>query len=79
MIFIFTPTNEETFKYQAFGNTIETVVTHRDTNKEICRFTRRVRKQWTQTCKNNIETDHRIKSLKSDVEEDRYMVYTHIL
>lgn len=79
MLYIFTPTNEETFKDQAVGNTIETVVTHRDTNKEICQFTRRVRKRWTQTCKNNIESDHRIKILKKDSNSNNYIIYSRIL
>ncbi len=79
MRFIFEPVNEENFKQEAVGHTIETVVTDSQTGIEIVRFARSVRKKWEQTCKNNIETDHRIKELKNDSESDSYIVHTVIL
>ncbi len=79
MIFTFEPTNDKDFKGKAKDRTIEIVVTNSNTGEEITRFTRNVRKKWEQTCKNNIETDHRIKELKNDSDSDNYIVYTRVL
>ena len=78
MKFIFNPSDEKKFKELTVGKTIETIVTNSITGEEICKFTRNVRKLWKQTCKNNIETDHRIKALNKDIERDAYIVYTYI-
>lgn len=79
MRFIFEPANEEIFKNQAVNHTLETVVTNSNTGEEITKFERRVTKKWEQTCKNNIETDHRIKVLKKDSNSNNYIVYSRIL
>ncbi len=79
MRFIFEPASEKNFKEQAVGRTIETVVVNTITEEEVKIFTRNVRKTWEQTCKNNIETDHRIKELKREAESDNYIVHTRIL
>lgn len=79
MRFTFEPAEENIFKAQAIGCTIVTIVEDTRTSKEIQRFTRRVRKYWTQSCKNNIETDHRIKALKNDIESENYIVSTRII
>lgn len=79
MRFIFEPANEEIFKNHAVNHTLETVVTNSNTGEEITKFERRVTKKWEQTCKNNIETDHRIKVLKKDSNSNNYIVYSRIL
>jgi len=79
MRFIFEPNSNEVFKKRALNNMIETVVHNQRTGEVIVRFTRRVRKIWEQTCKNNVLTDHRIKKLKHDKESENYIVYTKIL
>lgn len=79
MRFIFEPASEEIFKNQAVNHTLETVVTNSNTGEEITKFERRVTKKWEQTCKNNIETDHRIKVLKKDSNSNNYIVYSRIL
>lgn len=59
--------NDETeFKSNAVGNFVHTLVFDTIEQKVIVSFVRQVRKIWEQTCKNNIETDHRIKELSSD-------------
>ena len=79
MRFVFEPVNEKIFKEKAAGRTIETVVVDSQTEEEIARFTRNVKKVWAQTCKNNIETDRRIEELKNDSDSDNYIVHTRIL
>lgn len=78
MKFTFNPSNEKQFKKMAVGKNIETIVINSLTGQRIIRFTRSVRKLWKQTCKNNIETDHRIKAINKDTERDMYIVHTSV-
>ena len=66
MEFFFYPADEDKFKKESVNHLVRTVVF--DTSKEevVTSFTRQVHKVWEQTCKNNIETDHRIKVLSGD-------------
>ena len=66
MEFYFYPTDESKFKSHAVGNFVHTLVFDTTEQKVIDSFVRQVRKVWEQTCKNNIETDHRIKKLSGD-------------
>lgn len=66
MIFYFCPSNENTFKENAVGNYVRTLVFDRTKNAVVLTFARKVSKKWEQSVKNNIETDHRIKSLSGD-------------
>jgi len=79
MIFKFEPSDDEKFKSKAVNNKIVSVVVDSITNEIILSFTRKVRKKWDQSCKNNIETDHRIRELTNDKKSEKYIVYTCIL
>ncbi|MCI5165958.1 MAG: hypothetical protein D3903_07645 [Candidatus Electrothrix sp. GM3_4] len=63
MEFYFYPENEEDFKKLATGHFVRTLVFNTQTKQIEKEFVRSVNKHWEQTCKNNIETDHRIKEL----------------
>lgn len=66
MNFYFCPSNENTFKEKAVGNYVRTLVFDKTKNAVVLTFARKVSKKWEQSVKNNIETDHRIKSLSGD-------------
>lgn len=63
MDYFFYPIDESEFKAQAVGNFVHTIVFDTQNQTIVTCFTRQVRKVWEQTCKNNIETDHRVKEL----------------
>ncbi|EHI9242953.1 hypothetical protein J9100_004288 [Vibrio vulnificus] len=66
MKYFFYPKDEETFKDQAVGNFVRTLVFDPENENVLLTFHRRVSKVWEQTRKNNIETDHRIKELTNE-------------
>lgn len=66
MRFYFYPNDEDKFKAEAFNNFVRTIVFNELSGEIEVSFIRQVRALWQQTCKNNIETDHRIKELKGD-------------
>ncbi|ASO31050.1 hypothetical protein CG015_17910 [Vibrio anguillarum] len=66
MKYFFYPKDEETFKVQAVGNFVRTLVFDPENEKVLFTFHRKVSKVWEQTRKNNIETDHRIKDLTNE-------------
>lgn len=74
MEFYFYPANESEFKTNAVGNFVHTLVFDTTEQKVIISFVRQVRKVWEQTCKNNIETDHRIKELTGN----NYQVFSWV-
>lgn len=74
MEFYFYPTDESDFKTNAVGNFVHTLVFDTTEQKVIISFARQVSKIWEQTCKNNIETDHRIKELNGD----NYQVFSWV-
>jgi len=74
MKFYFYPADEELFKTEAVGNFLRTIVFNEVSGEIETNFTRQVKKLWQQTCKNNIETDHRIKQLK----DGQYQIYSWI-
>lgn len=74
MEFLFHPADEEKFKEQAVNKFVRTVVFDVSKNEVVISYTRKVSKVWEQTCKNNIETDHRIKRLSGD----NYQIYSWI-
>ena len=63
MNYYFYPTNEKSFKQSAIGKFVRTLVYNKTTNEIEFSFVRSVKTEWKQSCKNNIETDHRIKAL----------------
>jgi len=74
MEFYFYPTDESDFKSKTVGNFVHTLVFDTTEQKVVVSFVRQVRKVWEQTCKNNIETDHRIKELYGD----NYQIYSWV-
>jgi len=66
MKFFFYPEDENQFKKEAKNNFVRTIVFDTSKNEVVAVFFRSVKKVWEQTCKNNIETDHRIKALSGD-------------
>ena len=66
MEFYFYPTDESEFKANAVSNFVHTLVFDTTEQKVIVSFVRQVSKVWEQTCKNNIETDRRIKELSGE-------------
>ncbi len=58
----FYPKDDIEFKENAVGNYVRTIVIN-SSGEIIESILRKVKVRWKQTRKNNIETDHRIKSL----------------
>lgn len=63
MEFFFHPTDENKFKEEAVNNFVRTLVFDCSKGEVVTSFSRQVTKIWENSCKNNIETDHRIKGL----------------
>jgi len=74
MEFFFYPTDDNRFKEEALNNYVFTVVFDIAEGKVFSSFARKVSKIWEQTCKNNIETDHRIK----DLPGNNFQIYSWI-
>ena len=74
MEYFFYPPDEKAFKESAVNNYVHTIVFDATKCEIASSFTRHVRKIWRQTCKNNIETDARIKILVGD----EYQIYSWI-
>lgn len=74
MKFYFYPANEKIFKSGAVNNFVRIVVFNELSGEIEASFIRRVNTLWQQTCKNNIETDHRIKELNGD----HFQVYSWV-
>ncbi len=74
MEFYFYPSDESEFKSNAVNNFVHTLVFDTTKQKVVVSFARKVRKIWEQTCKNNIETDHRIKELQGE----HYQIYSWV-
>lgn len=79
MIYKFEPKDEKDFMEMAVGNKIQTIVTDSISGQEIINFTRKVKSVWSQTMKNNIQSDHRIKQLVKIQDTSNFIVYTYIL
>ncbi|MHC8470556.1 hypothetical protein [Plesiomonas shigelloides] len=75
MNFYFYPASEEKFKADALDNFVRTVVFNKLSGEVEISFIRQVRTLWQQTCKNNIETDHRIKELNGE----HFQVYSWVV
>jgi len=74
MEFFFYPQDENKFKQDAVGNFVRTIIFNSVNEKVATSFVRKVNKLWEQTCKNNVETDHRIKELSGE----HFQVYSWI-
>ena len=66
MDYYFYPEDEKKFKEEAVNKYVRTIVFDTVNGEITTSFVRQVRKVWEQTCKNNIETDLRIKELSGD-------------
>jgi len=72
--YFFHPENEDAFKKEAKGNFVRTMIIDLD-NHDIKTYSRSVNVIWTQTRKNNIETDQRVKDLKNG----NYHIYSWVV
>ena len=75
MKFYFYPDAEEKFKADALNNFVRTLVFNELSGEIEISFIRQVKTLWQQTCKNNIETDHRIKELNGE----HFQVYSWVV
>ncbi|NMD50872.1 hypothetical protein HG547_04400 [Shewanella sp. DNRA4] len=75
MKFYFYPTDEEKFKADALSNFVRTIAFNERSGEVEVSFIRQVNTLWQQTCKNNIETDHRIKELSGE----HFQVYSWVV
>ena len=66
MKFYFYPAAEEKFKAEALNNFVRTLVFNELSGEIEVSFIRQVNTLWLQTCKNNIETDRRVRELNGD-------------
>jgi len=66
MEYYFNPSCDDEFKAEAKNNIVRTIVFDTVSQEVVVSFSRQVKKIWAQTCKNNIETDHRIKGLSGE-------------
>tara|TARA_R110000868_G_scaffold144840_9_gene364281 strand:- start:298 stop:576 length:279 start_codon:yes stop_codon:yes gene_type:complete len=69
MKFYFYPTTESTFKKEASGHYVRTIIFNVLTGEIEQSFVRKVSSVWQQTCKNNIATDQRVKALNKKNHE----------
>ena len=67
------PRDEDSFKERAVGRYVRTLIVDTE-NKIHLSYSRKVSKMWSQTVKNNIETDHRIKELPNG----HYKIYNWV-
>ncbi len=74
MKFYFYPQNCDDFKQAAVGNYVRTIIFDHEKGRIVNDFVRKVHKYWEQTCKNNIQSDHRIKALA----HDNFQIYSWI-
>ena len=75
MNFYFYPADEACFKEAALGKYVRTLVYNQESNLVELTFTRKVSTIWSQTVKNNIESDHRIKALLGE----KYEIYNWVV
>lgn len=64
--YFFYPVNEAQFKQEAKNHFVRTIVFDIKKGEIVTSFIREVKTDWQQTLKNNIETDHRIKTLSGE-------------
>ena len=73
--FFFYPKSGEEFKKEAKDNYVIILVINLSNTKQCKIFSRDVKTEWGNSCKNNIETDHRIKELS---KEDNFLIYSWV-
>lgn len=74
--FYFHPRDENALKKQAVNNFVRTLIFEVEINKVNNSYIRKVCTEWTQTVKNNIETDHRVRNLP---ENKKYQIYSWVV
>jgi len=75
MQYFFYPVDEKQFKQEAKGHFVRTMVFDTSKYKISNSFIRKVDKVWMQTCKNNIATDKRIKTLSGN----HFQIYSWVV
>ena len=69
---------ESNFKESANGKCVHTPIYKPSTNEIVNVFSRNVGRVWKNSCKNEVETDHRIRKNSNLNEEDKYRAYSWI-
>ena len=76
--YFFYPEGESNFKESANGKFVHTLIYKPSTNEIVNVFSRNVGRVWKNSCKNEVETDHRIRKNSNLNEEDKYRAYSWI-
>ena len=76
--YFFYPEDESNFKESANGKCVHTPIYKPSTNEIVNVFSRNVGRVWKNSCKNEVETDHRIRKNSNLNEEDKYRAYSWI-
>ena len=76
--YFFYPEGESNFKESANGKFVHTPIYKPSTNEIVNVFSRKVGRVWQNSCKNEVETDHRIRKNSNLNEEDKYRAYSWI-
>ena len=76
--YFFYPEGESKFKESANGKCVHTPIYKPSTNEIVNVFSRNVGRVWKNSCKNEVETDHRIRKNSNLNEEDKYRAYSWI-
>ena len=76
--YFFYPEDESNFKESANGKCVHTPIYKPSTNEIVNVFSRNVGRVWKNSCKNEVETDHRIHKNSNLNEEDKYRAYSWI-
>ena len=76
--YFFYPEGESKFKESANGKCVHTPIYKPSTNETVNVFSRNVGRVWKNSCKNEVETDHRIRKNSNLNEEHKYRAYSWI-
>ena len=77
--YFFYPEGESKFKESANGKCVHTPIYLKPSTNEIVNvFSRNVGRVWKNSCKNEVETDRKIRKNSNLNEEDKYRAYSWI-
>ena len=70
--------DESNFQESANGKFVHTLIYKPSTNETVNVFSRKVGRVWQNSCKNEVETDDRIRKNSNLNEEDKYHIYSWV-
>ena len=76
--YFFYPKDESKFKKSANGKFVHTLIYKPSTNEIVNVFDRKVGCVWQNSCKNQVETDRKIRQNSNLNEEDKYHIYSWV-